>query len=75
MGNTGVNCGNNSHAIEWQFYTDILQGVDIPVGKNLSEKGDVRKIVRVDFLSQLNKKWPNTANALCWQTLKIAYTL
>ena len=26
-------CGNNFCAMGWQFYTDILQGVDIPAGK------------------------------------------
>ena len=26
-------CGNNFCATGWQFYTDILQGVDIPAGK------------------------------------------
>ena len=33
----------------WQFYTDILQGVDIPAGKKLCEKGDFQKIVQEDF--------------------------
>ena len=45
-------CGNNFRAMGWQFYTDILQGVDIPEGKKLCEKGDFRKIVQWDFLSQ-----------------------
>ena len=44
---TSVNrCGNNFRAMGWQFYTDILQGVDIPEGKKLCEKGDFRKIVQ-----------------------------
>ena len=42
-------CGNNFHAMGWQFYTDILQGVDIPAGKKLCEKGDFQKIVQEDI--------------------------
>ena len=44
-------CGNNFRAMGWQFYADILQSVDIPVGKKLCKKEDLRKIVQEDFLS------------------------
>ena len=40
-------CGNNFCAMGWQFYTNILQGVKIPAGQKLCEKGDFRKIVQV----------------------------
>ena len=42
-------CGNNFLAMGWQVYTDILNGVDIPAGKYLFEKGDFRKIVQDVF--------------------------
>ena len=51
-------CGNNCCATGWQFYTDILQGVDIPAGKKICEKGNFRKIFQEDFLSQFGKKRP-----------------
>ena len=41
-------CGNNFRVMGWQFYTDILQGVDIPADKQFCEKGDFRKIVQKD---------------------------
>ena len=36
-------CGNNFHATSWQFYADILQGVDIQAGQKLCKKGDFMK--------------------------------
>ena len=46
-------CHNNFCAMEWQFCTDILQGVDIPAGKKICETGDFRKIVQEDFCREL----------------------
>ena len=51
-------CGNNFCATEWQFYTDILQGVDIPAGKTIREKENFRKIFQEEFLSRFGKKRP-----------------
>ena len=48
--------GNSFCAMGWQFYTDILQGVDIPAGKKLYEKGDFRKIVEGDFFVPLSRE-------------------
>ena len=42
----------------WQFYTNILHGVDIPAGNKLSEKGDFRKNFQGDFFVPL---WRETA--------------
>ena len=46
--------------LEWQFYTDVPKGVDIPVGKNLCEKGNVRKIVQEDFFVAIWQEMVNT---------------
>ena len=46
-------CGNNFRAMGWQFYTDILQGVDISEGKKLCEQRDFRKIVQEVFFVAL----------------------
>ena len=44
------NCGSKFRSKGWQFYTDILQGVDIPAGKKSSLKERVsKKIPRRDF--------------------------
>ena len=45
-------------ATGWQFYTDILQGVDIPAGKKLSEKGEFRIIVHEDFFVAIWRETP-----------------
>ena len=50
--------GNSFCAMGWQFYTDILQGVDIPAENKLSEKCDFRKIVQEDFLFHFREKRP-----------------
>ena len=42
----------------WQFYTDILQGVYIPAGKNLSSKRDFRKNSQEDFFASLSQETP-----------------
>ena len=42
----------------WQFYTDILQGVYIPAGKNLSSKRDFRKNWQEDFFASLSQEMP-----------------
>ena len=42
----------------WQFFTDILQGVYIPAGKNLSSKRDLRKIPQEDFFASLLQETP-----------------
>ena len=46
-------CGNSFCAMGWQFYTNILHGVDIPAGNKLSEKGDFRKNFQGDFFVPL----------------------
>ena len=40
----------------WQIYTDILQGVYIPAGKNLSSKRDFRKNSLEDFFASLSQE-------------------
>ena len=49
-------CRKSFRAMGWQFYTDILQGVDIPAENKLSEKGDFRKIVQEDFFVPLSRE-------------------
>ena len=49
--------GNSFHDIGWQFYTDILQGFDIPASKNLNEKKMTsKKIVKGDFFIPLSRE-------------------
>ena len=40
----------------WQFYTDILQGVYIPTGKQLSSNRDFRKNSQEDFFASLSQE-------------------
>ena len=53
-------CGNNFCATGWQFYTDILKGVDIPAGKKIKkcEKGDFQKIFQEDFFVAIWQETP-----------------
>ena len=49
---------NKFGTMGWQFYTDIVQGVYIPAGKNLSSKRDFRKNSQEDFFASLSQETP-----------------
>ena len=53
-----THCMNKFCTMGWPFYTDILQGVYIPAGKNLSSKRDVRKNSQDDFVASLSQETP-----------------
>ena len=53
-----IHCMNKFCTMGWQFYSDILQGVYIPAGKNLSSKIDFRKNSQEDFFASLSQETP-----------------
>ena len=49
---------NKFGTMGWQFYTNILQGVYIPAGKNLRSKRDFRKNSQENFFASLSQETP-----------------
>ena len=58
VGNTYTNGINFNGPLWGHFYTDILQGVDIPVGKKMCEKGDISKIFQEYFFVAIWQETP-----------------
>ena len=46
-------CGNNFRAMRWQFYTNILQGVDTPAGKKIICCGNNFRAMRWQFYTNI----------------------
>ena len=51
-----IHCESKFCTMEWQFYTDIVEGVYIPAGKKLSLKRELRKNSQEDFFASLSRE-------------------
>ena len=50
-------CGNNFRGVAiLHRHTDILQGIDIPAGKKIREKGGFWKVVQEDIFVALSQE-------------------
>ena len=51
-----IHCESIFCTMEWQFYTDIVEGVYISAGKKLSLKRELRKNSQEDFFASLSRE-------------------
>ena len=63
-----IHCMNKFCTMGWQCYSDILQGVYIPAGKNLSSKRDFRINSQEDCFASFSHETP-----ICFLFLEIKF--
>ena len=51
-----IHCESKFCTMEWQFYTDIVEGVYFPAGKKLSTKRKLRKNSQEDFFASRSRE-------------------